>query len=194
MIGEYAGKLIAKSIAKSKVAKDITLAAVASVAEALLDALDSTLVKDARRIKDSLIRRVEVETEFREAEVKKKIAEANKTAKEASKVFYSAELQKQKAESAKIGNQRQRIEYLKAVAKLDNTKEIDLLQEIVKLKLMGEEREKRLQKQREEAQAEFYGALSQFNLEGGEPMIDSEKLKIIIARASRKKINDVKNV
>jgi hypothetical protein len=179
MIGELITKFIAKPLAVSKTAGTAVSIATLSVCETLLAAFKSRLVPDIRRIKESLIRRHEADTDAKRADAKRKLAEAATAANAVTPKSYTEEKAKLDLQTLALENAKKAAAVRTANANADKAETAAALAKARALKeFFDEQRQKNLT---EKEQAVF-DALSKLIAEGGTLYIDAPALEQLVKK------------
>lgn len=184
---EIFGKVLAKCASPAKGLQEPAMAALASVAEFLLQVCDATLVRDVRRLKSALFRRIDARTSIEVSEAKAKLAEASQDANKVTAKVFEESLRLIERDRALIENCKRRAEAEIAEARADKAKAEAADRSIRTMRsmlgLLKEMRQTRI----EEAQIELFSALGQLSQEGGALHIDSKNLMELIALSEKVK-------
>lgn len=157
-LGSAVWKGLASAVRGSKDLARVTWIATLSSAEILLTLIKSGLVTDICRVKETLIERMEAETESIRADAEKRVAEA---AEAASK----ADLPKRKDAIARAERDRQIAEAEKTLAEAD---------------AIRSDAETRRMQAMAEATAALLEAVSKLKQEGGDMLLSEENLRRIL--------------
>lgn len=156
-IGEAMMKLLARAIEGSETLCRVIAVATLSVAETLFGLLQSGLVHDTERVKESLIRKMEAEADEKTADAQRKLAEAAEAANHATllkgRTAREVAERKAKAEAAKIEADAE-------AARMDaGTRRMQAIAE---------------------GQAKLLDAISKLRQEGGDVFLSKENLESIL--------------
>jgi hypothetical protein len=176
---DFAIRLLGRCSRKSRDLWDVSVVALAVVAQQLLDSCPS-LVEDIRRLKDNKFRRVEAETLALEADAQRKYAAAAQAANTVTEREFERAVRELELEKQAIRNRKLAAEAAAAEARADKSKAEAARAEIKACEALMEVYKEARQKNSEAAEEELLDALRQYNLEGGILHIDSENLRSLI--------------
>jgi hypothetical protein len=159
-------KRLGTAVAGPKALARMGAIATLSVADTLLTMIDATLVTDIRRVKESLIRRVEARTATVEAAATKKLAEAIEAADK-------ADLPARKDAIARATKEKALAEAAKSQAEADKSQaEADKVRSDIEIQ--------RLQPMTD-ARVRLLEAITKLRAAGGDVYFDADNLKAILA-------------
>ena len=154
----FVWKLIGRALGGPAVAVRSVAIATLSVAELLLELANVGLVSDIHRLKEALLQRSEAETDAKQAEAQKKLAEA--------------------AEAANVANLPKRKD---AIAKIERRqREAQVAKTEAEAEVIRKDAETRRLAAVQEGKARLLEAVSKLRGEGGEFMVDPDNLRRII--------------
>jgi hypothetical protein len=176
----FVGKFFAKCFDTSNEMHEVSVVALASVVERLLDICGAGLVEDIRKVKQSYLRRIDAGTQSREAEAQLKLAAATNAANKATQVAHEEAMRAFTQEREAIRNRKLAADAAAADARADKAN-ADAAQAKAKalrslMDVYAEAKKKKL----DAAERELLEALRQYRLEGGRVYIDRENLKALL--------------
>jgi hypothetical protein len=163
-VAELLAKFACKVLRGPKTIARIIAIATLSLAELFIGLLEQGIVTDIRRVKESLVRKMEAEADAADAEAQKKMADAAKAANEAN-------LHKRKDAIARIKLEQEKVKVAKTEAEAE---------------AIRKDAETRRLQAVTEAQARLMEAIGKLRREGGNIYFDRNNLEKIIGGFSAK--------
>ena len=182
MTGAAIAKFLAVPLSQVKGLRDISMVALASVAQTLLEMCKSTLAEDAKKIKKEFVKRVKARTQLEQAEARKRVAEAADAANKVTVRSHQEELRRLERERLQIENATKKVGLSHAEAHASEAHSNAVAAKLKNVKALAEMFEEARQKRGEEAESELIEALRQLNTEGGKIHFDSDNLRLLLKK------------